>query len=42
MRNERHDERLSDEDLKRVEEAVAQVQIKGERYTAQQQKTINR
>ncbi|MCX4459819.1 hypothetical protein OG585_44620 [Streptomyces sp. NBC_01340] len=24
------------------QEAVAQVQIKGERYTAQQQKTVNR
>ncbi|MFF3662047.1 aldo/keto reductase [Streptomyces olivochromogenes] len=36
------DVELTPEDLKRVEEAVAQVQIKGERYTAQQQKTINR
>ncbi|MET9450547.1 aldo/keto reductase [Streptomyces cinerochromogenes] len=33
---------LTSEDLKRIEEAVAQVQIKGERYTAAQQKTINR
>lgn len=33
---------LTPEDLKRIEEAVAQVQFKGERYTAQQQKTINR
>ncbi|MEH0575994.1 aldo/keto reductase [Streptomyces sp. B21-108] len=33
---------LTAEDLKRIEEAVAQVQIKGERYTAAQQKTINR
>jgi aryl-alcohol dehydrogenase-like predicted oxidoreductase len=33
---------LTAEDLKRVEEAVAQVQIKGERYTAAQQKTVNR
>ncbi|WP_406445400.1 aldo/keto reductase [Streptomyces sp. NBC_00631] len=33
---------LTSEDLKGIEEAVAQVQIKGERYTAAQQKTINR
>ncbi|MFI2629175.1 aldo/keto reductase [Streptomyces collinus] len=33
---------LTAEDLGRIEEAVAQVQIKGERYTAAQQKTINR
>ncbi|MGV9554339.1 aldo/keto reductase [Streptomyces sp. NPDC003522] len=33
---------LTSEDLERIEEAVAQVQIKGERYTAAQQKTINR
>ncbi|MFH8661779.1 aldo/keto reductase [Streptomyces afghaniensis] len=33
---------LTSEDLRRIEEAVAQVQIKGERYTAAQQKTINR
>ncbi|WP_330323738.1 aldo/keto reductase [Streptomyces pseudovenezuelae] len=36
------DVELTSEDLKRIEEAVAQVQIKGERYTAAQQKTINR
>ncbi|MFI5877144.1 aldo/keto reductase [Streptomyces sp. NPDC051445] len=33
---------LTAEDLGRIEEAVAQVQIKGERYTAAQQKMINR
>ncbi|MCX5521364.1 aldo/keto reductase [Streptomyces bobili] len=33
---------LTSEDLRRIEQAVAQVQIKGERYTAAQQKTINR
>ncbi|MGW0948281.1 aldo/keto reductase [Streptomyces sp. NPDC002623] len=36
------DVELTSEDLKRIEEAIAQIQIKGERYTAQQQKTINR
>ncbi|MFG2799895.1 aldo/keto reductase [Streptomyces pseudovenezuelae] len=36
------DVELTTEDLKRIEEAVVQVQIKGERYTAAQQKTINR
>ncbi|WP_329600130.1 aldo/keto reductase [Streptomyces pseudovenezuelae] len=33
---------LTSEDLGRIEEAVAQVQIKGERYTEAQQKMINR
>ncbi|MGW1781807.1 aldo/keto reductase [Streptomyces sp. NPDC002143] len=36
------DVELTSEDLKRIEEAITQIQIKGERYTAQQQKTINR
>lgn len=33
---------LTPQDLRRIEAAVTQVQIKGERYTAQQQQTINR
>ncbi|MFZ3572318.1 aldo/keto reductase [Streptomyces sp. BH097] len=33
---------LTADDLKRIEAALAQIQVKGERYTAAQQKTINR
>ncbi len=33
---------LTREDLQRIEDAVAQVQIHGARYTAQMQKTVNR
>jgi len=33
---------LTPDDLQRIEAAVAQVQIQGARYTAQQQKTVNR
>lgn len=33
---------LTAEDLQRIEAAVAQVQVQGERYSAQMQKTVNR
>jgi hypothetical protein len=33
---------LTDDDLDRIETALAKVQIQGERYTAAAQKTINR
>ncbi|MFI7392057.1 aldo/keto reductase [Streptomyces tendae] len=33
---------LTADDLKRIEAALAQIQVQGERYTAAQQKTINR
>jgi aryl-alcohol dehydrogenase-like predicted oxidoreductase len=33
---------LTPEDLQPIEDAVSKVQIQGARYTAQQQKTINR
>ena len=33
---------LTAEDLQRIEAAVSQVQVRGDRYTAQMQKFINR